>query len=318
MDIKRLFIAFALLFVAVVILSGQSDFITGFITRTGQLTIGNAIPVIHNVTLDGQLATSNPTDVIINPIENSVKTVLIKVTIEDANGNCNKFDSDNGTAYLCDGTGECNEGNADHIVYLNYNSTDGQWGPGNKYCNISGTVDLQFFEINGTWTINVTLTDGINYSTPVDKKWTYGELAAFNYAPGGVVNMGTLNLDTWNNGTGAEILKNTGNIILDIYWNATNFTGQTHGDKLIIDGTNYIIDDDSLSPDDTNNIPQKFINESNAVRVKFVPESGLLRCSSVACNNENATYTIYWHLYVPAGLREDTYTNTIEVTSLYH
>jgi len=265
------------------------------------------------------VATSTPTDVTINPVENTTKNVLVKATIEDSNGNCNTFTSGNGTAYLCSGVVPCTSATANHTITLVYNSTDGQWGAGNKYCNISGAVEpFEFYELNGTWTINVSLTDGVDLSSPSLKNWTYGELAAFSYAPGGTVNMGNLNLETWNNGTGQQPVRNTGNIILDVAWNATNFTGQAYGDKLNITGSNYIIDDDALSPDDTGNMPQKFINESSNVQIAFVPDSGLLRCVSPACANTNSTYDVYWHIYIPGGLRSDTYNNSIEVTSTYH
>jgi hypothetical protein len=315
----RWVVAIIFLVTSIIILANPSDYITGFVTRTGMLSIGNALPVVDQVYLNGQLATSTPTDVTINPVENTTRNVLVKATIEDANGNCNTFTSSNGTAYLCSGVVACTSATANHTITLVYNSSDGQWGTGNKYCNISGTAEpFQFYELNGTWTINVTVTDGVNASSPNLKNWTYGELAAFSYAIGGTVNMGSLNLETWNNGTGQQQARNTGNIILDIAWNATNFTGQSFGDKLNITGSNYIIDDDVLSPDDTGNLPQKFINESSNVKVTFVPASGMLRCTSPACLNTNSTYDVYWHIYIPGGLRVDTYTNSIEVTSTYH
>ncbi|MCX6814807.1 MAG: hypothetical protein NTY20_04130 [Candidatus Aenigmarchaeota archaeon] len=309
----------AVLALAVFTFSQSSEYLTGHLTRTGQLIIGNSPPAVLDIYMNNQHATNDPNDVTINPIENTTRNVTIKVTIEDANGNCNTFTSNNGTAYLCNGVVACNSSTANHTVSLVYNSTDGQWGTGNKYCNMSGNPEgAYFYELNGTWTVNVTVTDGIVNSTASIKNWTYGELAAFGYAAGGTISMGTLNLEQWNNGTGQEQARNIGNIVLDLKWNATNFTGQTYSDTLNITGSNYIIDDDALSPDDTGNLEQKFINESSNVKVTFVPASGLLRCTSVACSNQNSTFDVYWHIYVPSGLLEDTYTNSIEVASTYH
>jgi hypothetical protein len=317
MRIKLAIVIVAALAVSFLAISQHS--FTGHLTRTGQLQIGNSPPAVDAIYLNGYHATSDPNDVIIDPVEESTKDVAIKVTIEDANGNCNQFTSDNGTAYLCSGVVTCDSTTANHTISLVYNTTDGQWGTGNKYCNMSGTVEpVEFYELNGTWTVNVTVTDGIVNSTHLTENWTYGELAAFSYASGGTVNMGTLTLDSWNNGTGQQEMKNTGNIILDLAWNATNFTGQTFGDTLNISGSNYIIDDDDLSPDDTDSLPQVFINDNHNTQVAFVPDAGLLRCDSVACSNTNATMQIYWHLYVPSGLLADTYQNSIEVTSTYH
>src|SRR4030042_4792358 len=294
--------------------------LTGNLTRTGQLTIGNVAPEVLNVYLNSQNATSDPNDVVINPVEASTRAVAIKVTIQDNNGNCNTFTSNNGTAYLCNGVVTCNSSTANYTVSdFAYNSTDGQWGTGNVYCNMSGTsANLQFFNLNGTWTVNVTIDDGVANSTESVKNWTYGELAAFSYATGGTVNMGALTLNQWNNGTGLNYTNNTGNIVLDLKWNATNFTGQNPSNTLNITGSNYIIDDDTASPDDTDTLAQKYINESSTEQVTFVHASGLLRCTSVACTNQNATMDIYWHIHLPRGAAEDTYTNSIEVSSSYH
>jgi hypothetical protein len=173
-----------------------------------------------------------------------------------------------------------------------------------------GPDNWQFYELNGTWTVNVTLTDGVVNSTHLTRNWTYGELAAFTYATGGTVNMGTLSLEAWNNGTGQNQAKNTGNIVLNVAWNATNFTGQALGDKINI-SNNYFI----ATPDGTG-LPTTVIIPDN--NVNFYPNSGLLRCTTVGCANTNATYNIYWNIYLNAGLRQDTYTNTITVTSTYH
>ena len=297
----------------------QSDF-TGYLTRTGQLSIGNVAPVILNVYLNEKNATDDPNDVIINPNESSTKAVTIKVTIQDNNGNCNDFTSNNGTAYLCNGVVTCNSSTANYTVSnLAYNSTDGQWGAGNIYCNMSGTpADFYFYEMNGTWTVNVTIDDGVTNSTSSVLNWTYGELAAFSYATGGLVNMGTLTLNQWNNGTGLNYTNNTGNIVLDLKWNASNFTGANPSNTLNITGSNYIIDDDAASPDDTDNLAEQYISEDHDVQVTLIHASGLLRCTSGACANQNATMEVYWHIYIPSGLAQDTYTNSIEVSSSYH
>ena len=319
MRAKLAIIIVAILALSLFAFTGLGYF-TGHLIRTGQFALGNIAPIVQEVYLNGQHATANPNDVIINPVEDSTKAIYIKATIQDSNGNCNDFTSSNGTAYLCSGVVTCDSTTANYtIANLAYNSTDGQWGAGGIYCNLSGgPANLEFFDLNGTWTVNVTVTDGIVNSTASVKNWTYGELPAFTYATGGVVNMGTLSLSQWNNGTGQNQTKNTGNIVLDLKWNATNFTGSNPDNTLNITGDNYIIDDDALSPDDTGNLPQQFINADHNVQVLFSPGSGLLRCSSVACLNQNATMQIYWHIYLPAGLKADTYTNSIEVSASYH
>lgn len=310
---------FLLIMLSVIYLFFKPGTITGFITRTGQLQIGNAAPIVDYIYLNDMNCTDNPNDVIINPVANSTISIIVKSQIEDLNGNCNEFTNNNGTAYLCSGTGSCNENTANHTITMNYDSGDGQWGDGNKYCNMTGSAEsLWFFEINGSWKVNVTITDGIDYDN-LEKTWKYNELRSFTYPPSGsTINMGNLNLEQWNNGTAGDLMLNAGNIVLDLLWNATNFTGQTYDQEIDINGTNYVIDDDNSGTDDTGNIPEVYINETPENRVYFDPESGLLRCTDQGCGNENATFNVYWHIYIPSGLSPDTYINSIEIASEDH
>ncbi len=297
----------------------ESGGITGFVTRTGQLQIGNSAPAVQYVYLNDTECTDDPADVIIEPSANTTTGVMVKTTVSDLNGDCDTFTGDNGTAYLCDGTGACGQATADHTVTLNYDG-QGQWGPGNRYCNMTGSMEsFQFFEINGSWKINVTITDGVD-NGELSKNWTYNELRAFTYPfpAGDTIDMGNLNLDQWNNGTGQNMTLNAGNIVIDLLWNATNFTGVSYSDEIGIDGTNYVIDDDTSGTDDTGNIPQVYINETPTQQITFSPASGMLRCSGVACNNQNATMNVTWHIYIPGGLTPDTYQNSIEITTQDH
>ena len=317
---KNAIFAVLLVLVVVSILSFGTDF-TGQLIRTGQFQVGNLVPSVAAIYINEELTTDTAGDVIIDPVSNSTKNMTVKVTISDLNGNCDTFTNTNVTVYLCNGTGICNSGTADYTVYLSYNSSDGQWGSSNEYCNMTNNTfpaEFPFYEINGSWKVNATITDGINTSAPVAKNWTYNELASFDYAYDGTIFMGTLVLGQWNNGTGVEEVKSAGNIVLDLHWNATNFSGTTFGQNITIDGTNYIVDDDALSPTDTGNLAQVFMNESASVNVTFVPASGLLTCTSQACSNENSTFDIYWHIDIPPGLAEDTYENTIGLASGHH
>ncbi len=317
MKLKSVAIVLSVIAVFSALLFFQPE-ITGFLSRTGQFEIGNAAPTVNNVFLNEQLTSDTAGDVTINPSEETTKSIAVKIGITDTNGDCDTFTSGNGTAYICAGDGACSSGDADYTVDLTYNDTDGQWGNSNEYCNMSGetTADLQFFDINGTWTVNVTVTDGSLNGTE-DNVWTYGELPAFTYATGGTVDFGALTLGQENAGLGDNNeVKNTGNIIVDLNWTATNFTGTTHGDEVEVGSSNFQIDDDTSGSDDTGNIAEADVDYTG--NTTFSPGNGLLRCTAIACTNDNATYNVYWHLTVPAGLREDTYTNSIEVTSQYH
>jgi len=474
-------VAVVLFIASVYVLSTPS--ITGFLTNTGQFTLGNEDITATNIFLNGLEATTTATDLTITGVENSTKGVIVKVQITDDNGNCDEFTTNNGTAYFCDyDVVVCDDSIDKHkVTDLENDAADGQWGGSNQYCNLTGSSeDWQFYEVNGTWTVAVVVTDGTDTDT-LTRNWTYNEIRALTYpASGTTVDLGALTLNQWNNGTGQELMQNAGNIIIDLSWNASDFSGTSWSDPVAIDGTNFAIDDDAFSPgehtsyqiDDSSSLlqdwsyhglgavgiplqnaegdwigrtaasnlasedesyqvtqvgsyasenhgvaqmfafgtgeisttgiltykgksatptasiyiwnktsgawdslqvitgtntqyiidltsaqmgdsmvssksyfmvgitnqnggivlssdyikldiestnePEVMINDNPATTVNFDPASGLLNCSSVACSNTNATMDIYWHLELPYGLHDDTYTNSIFVTTSDH
>ncbi len=480
-----LIVAVLLLVAAIYVLTPGA--MTGFLARTGQFSIGNTGPSVYAIYLNNYgCSDSTPTDCTITGVENTTKAVTVKVTVEDSNGNCDEFTSNNGTAIFCDtlGQGYCDETNAKHIVTdLEYDAGDGQWGANNQYCNLTGSAEnWQFYEVSGDWNITVKLTDGSINDTGF-ATWYYNEIRGIVYpASGSTVSLGALTINLWNNGTGQALMQNSGNIILDLNWNATDFTGQAFSDVLAIDGTNFAIDDDTSSPGDIDNttkindvtskfydysyssmssspppgptdvawtnsskstqldakdgvfanttivpddgeygyafqlfgfprsflaattlnykgfvtfsgggsrnlniwnqvdgvydslttlngtnaeyeisltkeqisngivggkvyfmvsandgqdqtvtissdyieigeVPnqdQVFINDNPLTTVAYEPATGLFNCSSVACSNTNATMNYYWHLFVPTGLHQDTYTDIIQVSTSDH
>lgn len=299
-----------------------SDYITAWVARTGQLQIGNAVPSVDFIYLNITTCTDTPSDAAFDLTENTTKVIKFKARINDTNGDCNTFASNNGTLYLCSGdVATCNSSVANYTFYMNYSSADGQWGTGNRYCNMSTNVTgataetLPFYELNGTWTVNITITDGID-SNYLIKKWTVNELRAWAYPPSGsTVDLGSnLNAVSWNNGTGGQLFQNSGNIVLDLQWNASDFSGP---ETIAINGTNFIVDDDSSGTDDTGNIAQVNINDNPLTQVYFDPDSGLLRCSNTACGNANATMSIYWHIYI-GSVQAGTYTDSITIENEDH
>ncbi len=295
---------------------------TGFLARTGQFTLGNDPVQIQAIYLNGAETTMTATDTVISGVSNSTKAVTVKVQVYDTNGNCNEFTANNGTAWLCDGDRTCDDTNRKHIIAdLEYDAGDGQWGAGNEYCNLTGTAEnWQFYEVNGTWSVGVSITDGSANGT-LNERWYYNEIRAITYpASGSTIDLGSLTLGNWNDGKSGALMQNAGNIILNLSWNATDFTGQAFSDVLALDGTNFLIDDDGVrGGGDSGNIPQRNISGTPTTQITFNPEVGLKNCSSVVCDpsidSGNATIEVMWHLQVPNGLHEDTYTDTIEVST---
>jgi len=308
-----LIVAIVLFIGSVYVLSTPS--ITGFLTNTGQFTLGNeAISLqeayINDLNLDGE-----PT---ITGVENTTKGIIIKIEIQDDNGNCDEFTSNNGTAYFCYGdSAVCHAGNAKHSVTdFAYDAGDGQWGASNEFCNLTGSAtDFYFYEVNGTWTINMTVTDGTSTDEWDDAMWDWNEIRSITYpASGSTIDMGALNSSSWNNATGYNLMQNSGNIILELDWNASDFAGTTWSDPVAIDGTNYKMDDDSDYDSDTGNLGISAIDNTPSNVIAFEGPTGLLNCSTSVCTGTNATLDIYWYLELPYGLHDDTYTNSIYVT----
>ena len=52
----------------------------------------------------------------------------------------------------------------------------------------------------------------------------------------------------------------------------------------------------------------------NATAKTFESSSGLLRCDSDSCDNENSTLSTYYHIAPPLGLKAGTYNTTISIT----
>ena len=331
MGIRTTIFIFALLISGILLISlfltskEFRELIQPLATVYGQFRLANVPPTVDLIYINNTLCSyTSPLDCFVQGVRNISTNIIVKARITDNNGNCNTFTyPNNGTAYLCNGTvPSCTQSNADHIIPMNF-APGQQWGPGNIYCNMTGVAEaIWFYEINGTWRVNVTVTDGINRSSNTSS-WTYGEIWSFMYpwpSEYQYIDMGTLTVGQWNNGTGSQLMKNTGNIILDLLWNATNFTGTTQipPDTVNKTGTNYRIDDDTLSPSDTGNIQEANIPVNDMTRIYFDPDTGLLRCNSPVCGNVNASFNVYWHLELQPGLLPDTYQNTIEIGGVGH
>ena len=104
-------------------------------------------------------------------------------------------------------------------------------------------------------------------------------------------------------------MANQGNVILSISWNASDMVGSD--DTWNLNNTDFAIDDDTLVSEDTSDITLEYLNASQTT---FEPATGLIRCTSDSCANENATLNIYYHIYPPIGLLAGTYNTSITIT----
>ena len=283
-------------------------------TIGGSLYIGGIAPQVQAIYVNDQLCPDSPTGPNINCVENGYNTITVKATIYDENGDC---DSATATAYICssDIGGPCNSSAADatHTKTMTYQSKSGD----GLTCNFTATYDLYYFERYGDWYINVTAVDPQNYPNSTSKTFYYVEAAFLSYPTDGssIIDLGAVNMGEWNDGKGAKYLQNTGNIRLNVTWNASDFVRQGGGSQIPIDGTNFCVDRNTDHTDGCG-----YINDNPLIPIEYYPSGGVHRCGDSGCSADedggtnDAKYYVYWDINVPTGLLSGTYNNSITVS----
>jgi len=291
----------------------------------GYLSLGNKppeVPVIYIDKTDCMTGTCSFTGT-------AGQAVSMEVTakIRDDNGNCDGFSAP--TAYLCVGTGPCNAGTKTHTLTLStlqsHYDESGNPSDNGIYCNYTGTISIEYYETPGDWKVNVTVYDGEYYASNASS-WTNGEIVGFKFPlSGDTINFGSLDMGTWNdalpkNGNG-NISWNTGNVKLNITWNATNFTETTHTPPAPEEYTipigasspsNFIIDNDGTRGGGSGF--EEYLIENTPIEA--YPSGGFGICTSHDCSGTPGKQPIYWHLYIGTGKREGDYQNDIVITAI--
>jgi hypothetical protein len=333
---KFIFVLFIIAFLAIIAISIHlSGGVEKFIERLsidlealvhGQFQILPQPPTVNAIYLEHPImgltnCTNTYTDCSTDPLENSTRYPNITVMIRDTSGNC-----DIGHVYVTvckPGMGLCNATNYDRTAELSFlvRSSD------HAYCNYStNAIGFDYYEIPGDWGVyaNTTVGSMWNSNEPYAVRFWYRPWAGFVYpASGSPVNMGTLSVDDWNNGTGdtpptVPEAKNTGNVQVNATWNASNFNSGS--DVFVIDGTNYAVDDDKDGTSDAGNFPEVYINPdpTKAIIFPYDPFVGeyLDVCSNFNCDglgDQDARLNIYWHIKIPIGQPAGTYSNDISI-----
>ena len=326
--VKR--IAFILFLIAIIIIGISAmipdkvkrffSIVTLQLQRFAQLTIGNEPPTVPKIYIDGVDCMTETCS--FQGQEQSVVTMTITAMVNDTNGNCDDFGglTFKPTAYLCSGTGPCNENTAEHIVDIS--TLQSQYGTGGIYCNYTGTIGIEYYETPGDWKINVTVYDGEYYGSNA-AGWVNGKIIGFEYPDTGTdtIDYGSLNVGTWNDGipTGGTLAWNTGNVLLNITWTVNDFILQgasqpPASNEIIPVGnsipSNYKVDyNDNIRDDDADEFYLL-----NLTSVEAYPSGGFGVCQSHECpETEPGREIIYWHLYIGEGKKSGTYNNTIHI-----
>jgi len=339
-------------------------------SKVGTLQITGQAPQVMEIYLDDGVddaaLTDDPFGMQVDALACQNKSLTFKAWVQDINGDCQDFDTDldaSVTVYLCvpPSTGAyqggpipvCDENNYDYIVDLDV--VDVVWGDDNENCNFtSSTVpnwEVPYYDRWENWTVNLTAIDTDALGDDLGKTWHYNPLVAFIYPPEGPcaersdLNLGGVAPGVWNDGTGCGAvemewgcwIKNTGNIRLNMTWNATNFTrsGGPADQFIGMDGDNFAVDDDNQRGEGVETRDDHVFMDAWSVIDPFTPrefypdyaipaDSGLRRCKNFECTideqdntdpNSKANYDIYWHIELPSGLLSGEYNNSIEITS---
>jgi hypothetical protein len=195
---------------------------------------------------------------------------------------------------------------------------------------------MEYFRRYGSWRINVTAS---NNNVPVQSNSTIRNasyqsfaLLQYPYPRGDNIDLGTITaLDVFSLGKGANTTKNTGNIRLNLTWNATRF--DCGGSAPYIN-----ITDQSVPPYSPANFAvantstmtpsnYAFINGTSSIETQFFPGGGMRRCGNYLCSQDEnllgptggyANYTTYWHINVTGGtlVCSPYYTNKISVNQI--
>jgi hypothetical protein len=244
--------------------------------------------------------------------------------IYDINGDCGSFTPASQSAFVCDaipGTPiACNVQTANFTLA----GTKIVAGSPATYCNITfATLPYNYWRRYGNASINVTVVDSDTLYNNTRQYWYYlvsqGLQYPYPYEP--AILLGGVTAGQWNYGRPNDVtygvgdnITNTGNIRLNVTWNASNFIENPPGiDVINMDGTNFCIDNDTTigghacMPFPTTNV------------VWYQPTGGIRRCNNDQCNADedgspnDAYYKYFWHINVPA-VSAGQYNNTIQFT----
>jgi hypothetical protein len=268
------------------------------------------------------------------------KTIRLNATVISKTGDCQS----GFTWYVCtNDTGQTSTCRPAVATYVNSSATPvQQWTClvdgatcTNCCCNYTATIQLEYYKYCGLSAVNGTGTTVSGYQNSTLGYWKSNDVIGMYYpydaltqTIGNVINLGGVNVGTWNPGLAANYTKNGGNIKFKMFWNATNFTGGTPPDVIPIydcgsicvppetGNTTFAVDNDTLRM--SNGFPG-YISPDNKTQIQY-PTYNVLRCGNYGCSQDErkiglnwASFQLWWHLWIESGKSAGTYTNTIQL-----
>ncbi|MDI6826522.1 MAG: hypothetical protein QMD36_05065 [Candidatus Aenigmarchaeota archaeon] len=297
------------------------------LTVSGILRVPGVAPEVMEIYVNNSRCEESPPGPTMNGLAGSTVSLFFNATLYDQNGDCNTADV---IAYVCKNeTGfPCNAATADASIVMTFYSQFDTY-----YCNFTtlpSTYSLDYYKRYGYWYVNVTATQP-DLANSTLRFWNYGMMPAVAYPLGdGMIDLGTISLDVWNYGRGANTTRNIGNVRLNLTWNATDFTcplcSPPPPNMIEITGDNFAIANISGNPFD-NPANYRYINDNPLTQVEFFPTGGMRRCGIFDCSqdehgnpypNNLANYTLWWEINTSSPKQPGIYNNSIQVTGRYH
>lgn len=287
--------------------------------KYGTFVLYDYLPDVTDVEItdDGQPYSND----YVTPVEKSQAQVAVRVSATDTDGDCDQLGHKTYIHLCLNATAPevCNETNYDQVWEV-----DDETGSSGSSCvfvfSANKTTFPTFWVTPAIYKMyaNVTATgaygSGIIRATDAERDgtWEYKSLQGIDYTS--TVDLGTLVMGQWNNGTNLYILNNSGNVNMDILWNASDFTGGTYADSTNIDSlSEFQVDDDNIANESVETTLSPFTLNTTArtTNDEFQPSGGLTACDDNACVADGLD--TYYHMNLESNLIADTYTNTINL-----
>ena len=259
-------------------------------TATGSVGITNVAPTVGTVTLWNQ-ATA---DAAITLTAGSTVTVTANATVTDLNGGAN-IASAAATLYHSTST---SAGVDDENIHL----TNGTCSLGSAVGNTkvaTCSFTMNYMALSGTWTANITATDGSSAAGSATDDNTVNSLAALDVTDT-TISFSTLALGANSTSATTMTVQNLGNVQIDSIFSGTNYTC-TIG-EIPATNTKYGL------------VSANYDTLTTGLTEAAVTQTGF--DLTYRTGGTNSTKSEYWGILIPASGVSGTCTDTLTVAAI--
>jgi hypothetical protein len=259
-------------------------------TATGSVGITNVAPTVGTVTLYNQAGA----DAAITLTAGSTVTVTANATVTDLNGGAN-IASAAATLYHSTST---SAGVDDENIHL----TNGTCSLGSAVGNTkvaTCSFTMNYMALSGTWTANITATDGSSAAGSATDDNTVNSLAALDVTDT-TISFSTLALGANSTSATTMTVQNLGNVQIDSIFSGTNYTC-TIG-EIPATNTKYGL------------VSANYDTLTTGLTEAAVTQTGF--DLTYRTGGTNSTKSEYWGILIPASGVSGTCTDTLTVAAI--